>query len=193
MPTRAEVLDVANAVIDGTDAVMLSEETAVGSHPIEAVAAMARICVGAERQREVMVGGYRADEGFTRVDESIASAAIYVANRLPVKAIAALTESGDTPLWMSRARAGIPIYAMTPHRQTLRRVTLYRGVYPVKFTPTGNDHAAINRALIEVLREEGMVAPGDLVIATKGDLTGVHGGTSALKILSVGEPPLPAD
>ncbi len=192
MPTRAEVLDVANAVIDGTDAVMLSEETATGRHPVEAVAAMARICVGAERQREAMVRARRADEGFTRVDESIAMAAIYVATRLPVKAIAALTESGDTPLWISRAGAGIPIYALTPHRQTLRRVTLYRGVYPIQFTPVGNDHSAINQALLEVLRQEGVVAPGDLVIATKGDLTGVHGGTSALKILTVGDTPLPA-
>ena len=191
-PTRAEVLDVANAVIDGTDAVMLSEETAGGSHPVEAVAAMSRICEGAERQREVMAGSYCADEAFSRVDESIASAAIYVANRLPVKAIAALTETGDTPLWMSRAGSGIPIYAMTPHRQTLRRVTLYRGVFPILFTPTGNDHSAINRALIAVLREEEVVAPGDLVIATKGDMTGVHGGTSAMKILQVDDSPPPA-
>jgi len=192
LPTRAEVLDVANAVIDGTDAVMLSEETAVGRYPVEAVAAMARICEGAERQREAMIGGYRTDEGFTRVDESIAMAAMYVANRLPVKAIAALTESGDTALWMSRVGSGIPIYALTPHRQTLRRVTLYRGVYPVAFAAAGNEPAAINAALIEVLRREGVVAPGDLVIATKGDLTGVHGGTSALKILQVGAAPAAA-
>ncbi len=188
MPTRAEVLDVANAVIDGTDAVMLSEETAVGRHPVEAVAAMARICEGAERQREAMVGGYRHDDAFSRVDESIAMAAMYVANRLPVKAIAALTESGDTALWMSRVGSGIPIYAMTPHRQTLRRVTLYRGVYPVPFEAVGNDHATINRELLEVLVAEGVVAEGDLVISTKGDLSGVHGGTSALKILRVGGP-----
>jgi pyruvate kinase len=171
---------------------MLSEETAVGRYPVEAVAAMARICEGAERQREAMIGGYRTDEGFTRVDESIAMAAMYVANRLPVKAIAALTESGDTALWMSRVGSGIPIYALTPHRQTLRRVTLYRGVYPVAFTAAGNEPAAINAALIEVLRREGVVAPGDLVIATKGDLTGVHGGTSALKILQVGAAPAAA-
>jgi pyruvate kinase len=191
LPTRAEVLDVANAVLDGSDAVMLSEETAAGRYPVESVAAMARICEGAERQREAMTDRIRPDDAFTRTDESIAMAAIYVANRLPVKAIAALTESGDTALWMSRVRSGIPIYAMTPHRKTLRRVTLYRGVYPVTFSPTGNDHAAINRALLEVLRQEGVVAAGDLVIATKGDLTGVHGGTSALKILSVGDDPLP--
>ncbi|MDX1595190.1 MAG: pyruvate kinase [Gammaproteobacteria bacterium] len=188
LPTRAEVLDVANAVIDGTDAVMLSEETAVGKYPVEAVTAMARICEGAERQREAMIGGYRTDDAFTRVDESIAMAAMYVANRLPVKAIAALTESGDTALWMSRVGSGIPIYAMTPHRQTLRRVTLYRGVYPVAFEAVGNDHAAINEALLKVLVAEGVVDEGDLVIATKGDLSGVHGGTSALKILRVGSP-----
>jgi pyruvate kinase len=193
VPTRAEVLDVANAVIDGTDAVMLSEETAVGRHPVEAVKAMARICEGAERQREAMTDRIRPDDAFTRTDESIAMATIYVANRLPVKAIAALTESGDTALWMSRVRSGIPIYAMTPHRKTLRRVTLYRGVYPVAFSPTGNDHAAINRALIEVLQREDVVTAGDLVIATKGDLTGVHGGTSALKILKVGDPPSPVE
>ncbi len=189
VPTRAEVLDVANAVIDGTDAVMLSEETAVGRYPVEAVTAMARICEGAERQREAMLGGYRGDDQFTRVDESIAMATMYVANRLPVKAIAALTESGDTALWMSRVGSGIPIYAMTPHRQTLRRVTLYRGVYPVAFEAVGNDYAAINHALLEVLLAEGVVVEGDLVIATKGDLSGVHGGTSAMKILRVGGPP----
>lgn len=171
LPTRAEVLDVANAVLDGSDAVMLSEETAAGRYPVESVTAMARICEGAERQREAMTDRIRADDAFTRTDESIAMAAIYVANRLPVKAIAALTESGDTALWMSRVRSGIPIYAMTPHRKTLRRVTLYRGVYPVTFSPTGNDHAAINHALLEVLRKEGVVTTGDLVIATKGDST----------------------
>jgi pyruvate kinase len=187
-PTRAEVLDVANAVIDGTDAVMLSEETAVGRYPVAAVAAMANICLGAERQHDELAGSYRPDRAFTRIDESIALAAIYVADRLPVKAIAALTESGDTALWMSRVGSGIPIYALTPHRHTLRRVTLYRGVFPVEFTPVGHDNAATNRAVLEVLADAGIAAAGDLVIVTRGDLSGVHGGTSALRILRVGDP-----
>ncbi|HKT31543.1 MAG TPA: pyruvate kinase, partial [Gammaproteobacteria bacterium] len=133
VPTRAEVLDVANAVMDGTDAVMLSAETAAGKYPIKTVEAMARVCEGAERQRVTMRSPRRQEQHFERVDEAIAMAVMYTANHMDVKAIIALTESGSTPLWMSRISSGIPIYAMTRHETTRRRVTLYRGVYPVAF------------------------------------------------------------
>jgi pyruvate kinase len=184
--TRAEVFDVANAVLDGTDAVMLSAETAAGKYPVLAVEAMARACVGAENQRASQVSGHRMERTFQRVDEAIAMATMYTANHLGVRAIAALTESGDTPLWMSRISSGIPIFALTKHRSTQRRVTLYRGVYPVEFCTESKSHYVVNREAIEVMLAHGVVAEGDLVIITKGDLVGVHGGTSAMKIVRVG-------
>ena len=187
IPTRAEVFDVANAVIDGTDAVMLSAETATGLHPAAVVEAMDRICAGAERQRAKTATERRSNIRFKRADEAIAKAAIYTANSLGVKAIAALTESGATPLWMSRVRSGIPIYAMTRHVETRRKVTLYRGVYPVSFDVTSTDHAEVNREALDELVRRGAVRDGDLVIITKGDLMGVHGGTNAMKIIRVGE------
>ncbi len=186
IPTRAEVSDVANAVIDGTDAVMLSAETAAGRYPVAAVSAMDRVCRVAEQQREVLSQDRRLERMFRRVDEAIAMAAMYTANHLGVKAIAALTESGTTALWMSRISSGVPIYALTSHVEIRRKVTLYRGVYPVVFEITTSDHAEVNRAAIEELRRRGTVRDGDLVIITKGDLTGVMGGTNAMKIAVVG-------
>lgn len=187
IPTRAEVFDVANAVIDCTDAVMLSAETATGRYPAKAVSAMDRICKGAERQRTALAQERRQKVRFNRIDEAIAKAAMYTANHLGVKAIAALTESGATPLWMSRISSGIPIYALTRHVETRRKVTLYRGVYPVSFDVTTTDHAEVNREAIDELMRRGAVRDGDLVIITKGDLAGVLGGTNAMKILQVGE------
>jgi pyruvate kinase len=186
VPTRAEVSDVANAVMDGTDAVMLSAETAVGEHPVRAVAAMSEVCVGAEayqfsagRPRD------RADDQFEGVDEAIAMAVMYTANHLRPQAIVALTESGSTTLWMSRVRTDIPIFAFTRHEVTRRRVQLYRGVYPVAFDITHSDPALVNQELLGVLRAMGHVEEGDLVIITKGDFTGVSGGTNSMKILRV--------
>jgi pyruvate kinase len=186
MPTRAEVSDVANAVIDGTDAVMLSAETAVGQYPVEAVSAMAEVCVGAEkfgnagsRRRE------RIDDTFRYVDEAIAMAVMYTANHLAVKAIIALTESGSTARWMSRVRSDIPIYAFTRHERTRRRVVLYRGVYPVSFDITHTDSQGLYREIFGLMLGRGLVQEGDLVIFTKGDMTGVQGGTNAMKILRV--------
>ena len=186
MPTRAEVSDVANAVIDGTDAVMLSAETAVGQYPVEAVSAMAEVCVGAEkfgalgsRRRE------RIDDTFRYVDEAIAMAVMYTANHLAVKAIIALTESGSTARWMSRVRSDIPIYAFTRHERTRRRVVLYRGVYPVSFDITHTDAQSVYREVFDLMLGRGLVEEGDLVIFTKGDMTGVQGGTNAMKILRV--------
>ena len=187
IPTRAEVFDVANAVLDGTDAVMLSAETATGKYPDKAIAAMDRICVEAEKSRVVTRSDHRINTEFKRMDEAVAMAAMYTANHLGVKAIAALTESGSTPLWMSRISSGIPIYALTSHVETRRKVTLYRGVYPVSFEVNTKDHAQINREAIDELLRRGAVRDGDLVIITKGDLMGVLGGTNAMKIVRVGE------
>ncbi len=187
IPTRAEVFDVANAVIDGTDAVMLSAETAAGQYPAKVIEAMDRICAGAERQRIRLASERRMNMRYKRTDEAIAKATMYTANSLGVKAIATLTESGATPLWMSRISSGIPIFAMTRHVGTRRKVTLYRGVYPVSFDVTSTDHATINKEAIDELVRRGAVRDGDLVIITKGDLMGVHGGTNAMKIIKVGE------
>ncbi len=186
IPTRAEVFDVANAVLDGTDAVMLSGETAVGNHPVKVIEAVDRICLEAEQQREIRVSRHRMDSKFEQMDEAIAMAAMYTANHLDVKAIAALTESGKTPLWMSRMSSGIPIFAMTPHVETRRKVTLYRGVYPVSFTVDHDDHATLNKEAIDELQRRGVVHEGDIVIITKGDLE-VQGSTNALKLVRVGD------
>lgn len=187
IPTRAEVFDVANAVLDGTDAVMLSAETASGKYPDKVIAAMDRICREAEKQREVTRSDHRINTRFEHIDEAIAMASMYSANHLQVKAIAALTESGSTTLWMSRISSGIPIYALTRHVETRRKVTLYRGVYPVSFETTSKDHAEANREAVDELLRRGAVRDGDLVIITKGDMMGVLGGTNAMKIVRVGE------
>ncbi|HEX7029700.1 MAG TPA: pyruvate kinase, partial [Gammaproteobacteria bacterium] len=187
VPTRAEVLDVANAVMDGTDAVMLSAETAAGKYPVKVIEAMARVCVGAEKQRMTQRSRHRIDSHFERIDEAIAMAAMYTANHLGAKAIVALTESGSTALWMSRIRSGLPIYAFTRHEATRRRVTLYRGVYAVPFDVMHADPNKVIADAVEVLLARGAVARGDQVIVTKGDFTGVAGGTNAMKIVRVGE------
>jgi pyruvate kinase len=187
VPTRAEVSDVANAVLDGTDAVMLSAESAVGKYPVKAVEAMAQVIVGAEKYL-LETGGrarQRTDADFHSTDEAIAMAVMYTANHLDVKAIVALTESGSTPLWMSRIRSDIPIYAFTRHEQTRRRVTLYRGVYPVPFDVTHTDPNILYPAIFRLLVELELCAAGDRIIVTKGELSGVSGGTNSMKILEV--------
>jgi pyruvate kinase len=187
IPTRAEVFDVANAVMDGTDAVMLSGETATGRYPDKVVEAMGRICEAAEQQHKVTHSDHRINTRFTYVDEAVAMASMYTANHLRVKAIAALTESGSTPLWMSRISSGIPIYAMTPNVETRRKVALYRGVYPVTFlTHEMKSHAEANVKVVSILEQRKVVDDGDLVIITKGDLMGNGGGTNAMKIVEVG-------
>lgn len=186
VPTRAEVLDVANAVMDGTDAVMLSAETAAGKYPVKTVEAMARVCEGAERQRVTLRSARRQEQHIERVDEAIAMAVMYTANHMDVKAIIALTESGSTPLWMSRISSGIPIYAMTRHEATRRRVTLYRGVYPVAFDVLHENADRVLESAVGELRKRELVKNGDYVICTKGELSGVTGGTNSFKILRVG-------
>jgi len=189
IPTRAEVFDVANAVMDGTDAVMLSGETAVGKHPAKVVAAMADICIEAEQSVNSNKSKHRIGKKFHRIDEGIAMSAMYAANHMGVKGIGALTESGSTVLWMSRISSGIPIYAMTTHKSTCRKVSMYRGVYPVYIHETLTSPREANRLVVEHLMDENIVSEGDLVIITKGDIvgTGTDGGTNQMKIIEVGK------
>ena len=185
IPTRAEVSDVANAVMDGTDAVMLSAETASGKHPVKVVEAMAQIIVGAEKYQLAHVRVRQRDSGyFGHTDEAIAAAVMYTANHLHVKAIVALTESGSTSLWMSRVRSDIPIYAFTRHEATRCRVTLYRGVYPVAYDITDKGEA-IYFSIFRLLLDLKLVEEGDSIILTKGELSGVAGGTNSMQILQV--------
>ncbi|HEY9512089.1 MAG TPA: pyruvate kinase [Rhodanobacter sp.] len=186
IPTRAEVLDVANAVIDGTDAVMLSEESAAGAHPDKAVAALRNICLGAERQFEpkedLTAAGHRLD----RTDQAIALAAMMLAGELGVRAIVALTESGGTAQWLSRYRTAIPIYALSPFADARRRMLLLRDVRPVAFVHEGQNSAATARAAVQQLFAQGRLVEGDRVVLTHGDRMGLGGGTNTLKLLAVG-------
>jgi len=187
MPTRAEVSDVANAVMDGADAVMLSAETAVGDYPVKAVAAMAEVCLGAEtyHQSASRMSRHRMADRFENVDEAIAMAVMYTANHLDVQAIIALTESGSTALWMSRIRSDIPIFAFTRLEATQRRVALYRGVYPVAYDVTHTHTQPVFQEVCQILIDLGYVKEGELVIFTKGAFEGVSGGTNEMRILQV--------
>jgi len=186
LPTRAEVSDVANAVLDYTDAVMLSAESASGQFPVEAVAAMARVCLGAEQEPTTTRSQHRLGETFSRCDETIALATMYAANHFPgIKAIISLTESGHTPLIMSRIRSGVPIYCYTRHPGTQRRAALFRGVYTVPFDAAKLDPAEVSDAAIQKLKERALLKEGDWIILTKGDFYSNSGGTNGMKILKV--------
>ncbi|WP_412478900.1 pyruvate kinase [Azonexus sp. IMCC34839] len=187
VPTRAEVSDVANAVLDGTDAVMLSAETASGKYPVETVESMARVCVEAERSAEVTLDREFLDRVFTRIDQSIAMAAIWTAHHLKVKAIAALTQSGSTALWMSRMNCGVPIYALTPDAGAVARMALYREVYPLQMTQQHSDRDRLLAEAETLLIAKGVVNKGDLIVLTIGEPIGTAGGTNTLKIVRVGE------
>jgi len=187
IPTRAEVSDVANAVLDGTDAVMLSAETAAGQFPTEAILAMHRVCLEAEKDMEPTFGNKLLDRGFLRTDEAIAMSAVFTALHLNIKAIAAMTQSGSTALWMSRMSTNVPIYALTPEVETRRKVTLFRGVYPVNFRPAKNDRDVLLSEAEDELRRRGAVRDGDLILLTIGEPIGKPGGTNTLKIVRVGE------
>ena len=186
IPTRAEVSDVANAVLDGTDAVMLSAESAVGSYPVESVAAVNRVCLEAEKDFDSHLLRPKENENIERADEAIAMAAIYTAARLKVNAIASLTQSGSTVKWMSRANTLPPIYALTPEKETRRKLTLYRGVYPFPFEEESKDRDIILQAAEDDLRRRGAVKNGDLILLTIGEPIGQAGGTNTLKIVKVG-------
>ncbi|MEW6982971.1 pyruvate kinase [Colwelliaceae bacterium 6471] len=186
MPTRAEVMDVANAVLDGTDAVMLSAETAAGKYPVETVEAMANVCLGAERQRSVTKSGHRIELMFSEVSETIALSAMYAANHLDgVKAIIALTESGHTSKIMSRITSGLPIYSLSRHDKTLSETAIYRGVYPVLFDSTHSDHSNLADKVLREVVQKSDLALGDIVIFTHGDLMETVGATNTLKVLKV--------
>ncbi len=186
IPTRAEVSDVSNAVIDGTDAVMLSGETAVGAYPIAAIAAMSEVCVGAEKfPLPISQTSHRMQDHFGLVDEAIAMATMYTANHMSVKAIIALTESGSTTRWMSRIRSDIPIYAFTPHVATSRHVAMYRGVFPVMFEIDVENPRGLYQDIFNTLLANDLVEDGDLALLTKGDLDGVSGSTNSMTVIKI--------
>lgn len=187
MPTRAEVSDVANAVMDYTDAVMLSAETAVGDYPLEAVEAMVRICLGAERQPSMHQSKHRIHESMEKVDQAIALSAMYAANHLQgVTAIICLTETGSTPRLMSRIKSSLPIFAFSRHHATQHRVALYRGVQTVPFDSAKLAHEQVNALAVKELESRGVVEKDDLVVITKGDYVNAQGGTNSMKIIRVG-------
>jgi len=186
-PTRAEVSDVANAVLDGSDAVMLSAETASGRYPVEVVETMAAIVLEADRSETPGLDQQFLNETFIRVDQSIAYGALFTAYHLRCAAIVALTESGSTALWMSRHDIDIPIYALTPSVTTQRRLALYRNVRPLHFSITDDRDRALTAAE-ELLLEHSRVKRGDLIVLTCGEPMGQLGGTNTLKIVRVGEP-----
>ncbi len=187
IPTRAEVFDVANAVLDGTDAVMLSAETATGAHPVQVVETMSRVCIGAEQHKLASVSGHRVECEFQNTDEAIAMATMYTANHLSgVRAILCLTETGETPLWMSRISSSIPIYALSRRRPALRKLSLYRGVEAIHFDATKVKRKNVNRLAVAELEKRKLVAPGERIIMTRGEYMGIESGTNAMRILVAG-------
>jgi pyruvate kinase len=203
VPTRAEVSDVANAVLDGCDAVMLSAETAVGSNPLKVVEAVARVCNSAEKYHltrdnsafftKDLTAGNECDaisqftKKITAIDEAIAVASMYIANYMEISAIIALTENGRTPLWMSRARSNIPIYAMSRHESSRKRMMIYRDVYPYDFDVTAFSYGEVNYKVVEYLMAKKLVHVGQLVIITNGDCMGAENGVNAIKVVEVGK------
>lgn len=186
MPTRAEVMDVANAVLDGTDAVMLSAETAAGQFPVETVTAMARVCEGAEVHPSIRLSKHRMDDVFSTVSETIALSAVYAANHLPsIRAIVALTESGNTPKLMSRMTTRLPIIAMSRHKDTLNMMALFRGVKSVCFDSAHSEPGKLKDDVIETLKALGEVQAGDTLVMTYGDQMEKIGATNAMKIVKV--------
>jgi pyruvate kinase len=184
IPTRAEVSDVANAVLDGTDAVMLSAETATGQFPVKVVEQMAAICIAAEKSEAVTLDADFLDQTFTRIDQSIALGALFTAYHLNVKAIAALTESGSTALWMSRHRIHTPIFALTKRIGTQRAMAMYRNVTPIQIDVSKDRDTALTE-VEQVLLSKGVVQSGDMVALTVGEPMGEAGGTNTLKIIKV--------
>jgi pyruvate kinase len=187
VPTRAEVSDVANAVLDGTDAVMLSAESASGRYPVETIEAMDRICREVEQTQPLSLDQEFLNRVFTRVDQSIAMAGLFTAFHLKVKAIATLTESGSTALWMSRLNCGVPIYALTSQTSTRYKCALFRDVFPLMVKYVGHDREELLREAEKVLVEQHVVKQGDIIVLTIGEPIGKSGGTNTMKIVKVGE------
>jgi pyruvate kinase len=187
VPTRAEVSDVANAVLDGTDAVMLSAESASGKYPVETIEAMHRVCVEVEQTQPLSLEKDLLDRVFTRVDQSIAMAALFTAYHLKVKCIASLTESGSTALWMSRLNCGVPIYALTSQTATRYRCALFRDVFPLMVKYVGHDREELLAEAEKVLFDNNVVKEGDLIVLTIGEPIGKAGGTNTMKIVKAGE------
>ncbi|MEZ5650063.1 MAG: pyruvate kinase [Burkholderiaceae bacterium] len=187
IPTRAEVSDVANAVLDGTDAVMLSAETAAGRYPVETVEAMARVCLEADKSQNVPLDTEFLHRTFTRIDQSIAMSALFIAHHMGVKAIVAFTQSGATALWASRLDSGVPVYALTTEESTRRRMALYRETHPILIDHDSDSRAAMLEQAKRQLMALGVVSKGDLLVVTIGDPIGKPGGTNSLTIVKVGE------
>jgi pyruvate kinase len=185
VPTRAEVSDVANAVLDGTDAVMLSAETAAGKYPLQTVQEMAKICEEAEKADSFELESDFMGKTFNRIDQSIAMGALFTASHLGAKAIVALTDSGSTALWMSRHKVNIPIYAVTSKLSSQRRMTLYRNVRPLLMDTSADRDTALLQAENH-LKERGIMQPGDVYAITCGEPMGTPGGTNMLKICRAG-------
>ncbi|MBI4356426.1 MAG: pyruvate kinase [Gammaproteobacteria bacterium] len=186
-PTRAEVFDVANAAAEGVDAVLLSAETAVGKHPVKVIEAVHRICLGAERERATQVSSHRLEKTFVRIDQTIAMAAMYAANHASIKAIVTFTESGATPLLMSRINSPVPIFGFTRDLATVRKMTLYRDVIPIHLDFTHYNAVQLGERAIHELVKRKVVQMGDWIILTRGDIVGIHGGTNRIKIVRVGD------
>ena len=185
IPTRAEVLDVANAVLDGTDAVMLSAETAIGKHPVKVIEAMNRICLGAERHFEKEGDVTQLNVRFERIDQAIAMAAMFMATNVSVQAIVALTESGSTAQWLSRVQSSVPIYAFSTNAASRRRMAMYRDVFPVKQDSTSDDADEVVAEALRTLLAHGAVRDDDRVIVTMGDQMSKSGGTNTLRFIKL--------
>ena len=190
VPTRAEVSDVANAVLDGTDAVMLSAETAAGKYPARTVSKMSEICLEAEKFVDGIADSHFLDRTFQSIDQSIAMASLFVALHLKIKAIASFTQSGSTALWISRLNSGVPIYAMTPEDSTRRRMSLYRDVQPIFLPQEQNDREELIRIAEQKLVDAKIVTQGDLIVVTIGEPLGQSGGTNTMKIVEISAKPL---
>ena len=188
VPTRAEVSDVANAVLDGTDAVMLSAETAAGQYPVETVAAMARICEEADQGKDAnALDAAFLNREFTRVDQSIAMAALFTAHHMQIKAIVALTQSGSTALWISRLDSGVPVYALTPEMASRRRMALYREVHPLAIDYEHESAQTLADRAERTMIESGLLKRGDLIVMTSGEPVGKSGGTNTMKLMRLGD------
>jgi pyruvate kinase len=187
IPTRAEVLDVANAVIDGTDAVMLSAESASGLYPLRSVEAMVRICLGAERQFEADTDFEKAQRNLEKTDQAIAMATMFLTEHIRVRAVVVLTESGGTARFLSRYRSSVPIYGLSRHADARRRMAMMRDVFPIAFDSRGMPPRDAARAAVHLLYQRGLLGAGDKLIFTSGDTMELRGATNTLRLLEVGQ------